>query len=187
MKSRFWTSALLIGTITFWIGTSAHADDWVGPQWKAEVAKHKAWLDAVVKDPFPKKPLHGKYRTAAFSPEEVLFYRRVLQISIGQPTVGQAFIIQLPEHNVEGKTYYVIPGRDFKGGNVSLCYYDTTGHSSPWGKTEGCAMKLQFGKIKNGLLPGYIILRIADQFGTNVEGYFYAKPEADGFYPDFTE
>ncbi len=193
MKSRNWTFAFLIGALIFWIGNAVCADDWLGPQWTAEVKKRKPWLDAVVKQAFPNKPLHGTYRNSAFSPEEVLFYRRVLQVSIGDPTVGQAFVIRLPEHNVEGKTYYVVPesncrqarcAADFKGSNITLCYFDTTGHSEPWGKTEGCAMKLQFGKMKNGLLPGYILLRIADRFGTNIEGYFYAQPKADGFYQD---
>lgn len=36
-------------------------------------------------------------------------------------------------------------------------------------------MRIQFGQAQNGLLPGYIVLRLPDAQHSFVEGYFYAK------------
>lgn len=41
--------------------------------------------------------------------------------------------------------------------------------------SQGYGLKLQFGKIKDYMLPGYIILRAPDRSQSFVEGYFYAK------------
>ncbi len=179
--------ALILAMIAFPMGLATLAKElnWGGPEWIAYVEKRRPWLEEVIKQPFPKTSIRGNYRGEAFVPEQVLFYRKVLQISKGRPTLGQAFVIQIPEHNVEGKTFYVLPKRTDKLSNVSLCYFDTTGHSAPYGQCNACGMKLQFGKMKNGRIPGYILLRIADQAGTKIEGYFYADVLKDGFYPDY--
>jgi hypothetical protein len=184
MSSKSELSIFLATTLLF-TGLASYAkdSDWGKPKCKDIIVIRKKWLEEVVNLECPKMALQGTFKGAKFVPDDVSFYRKVLQITHKGPNGDQSFVVRLPEHNVEGKTFLLLPNRDGDS-SISLCYNDKTEHKEPWSKENGASMKLEFGSAKDDHLSGLLLLRIGDESRTQIGGYFHAKLFEDGAFPD---
>lgn len=153
----------------------------------AKEAAEKAvnsWCEAVTKQPFVQKPAAGKVHGQPFlvqgaemTGNNILTLRQgndffadreitVFVFGAKGALDGQTILLKNGEHEGPLDCHvhlgWKVPGKDLPE------------HKSYFG-SEGIGMKLTFGKRKEGLLPGYILLRMPDPQKSYLEGYFYAR------------
>lgn len=98
-----------------------------------------------------------------------------IKISFAQPErfEGKSYKVEVGQDKlIDGTEFKTLPHLDLYAveGKKSDQYEDTVNNHSPY------RMTLQFYKIQNGLLPGYIDLEISSKRITHIKGFFYAAP-----------
>lgn len=142
----------------------------------------QTWAFAAKTIEYPKAPAKGKIKGVPFMVEKAeLGSNGILTLRQGKDFFAdREFTIFL--FGKQGASYenssYLSPSDN--GAHVHMSY-KTAGKDLPrtdmyFSKDYG--MKLQLGKMQsNKMIPGYIVLRMADKEGSYVQGYFYATPK----------
>jgi hypothetical protein len=126
----------------------------------------------------PDKPAAGKLLGGDFKIEKAELGGGVLKLRQGKEFFADAeviiFLFLKPGESVESKSYQV--AADDKGGEKPHVYIKRIppGEKLPAGPgfTSGYAMKLEFGKAKEGKIPGKIYVCLPDEQKSFVAGTF---------------
>lgn len=121
----------------------------------------------------------GKIHGREFTPDKVQLERGILTLSQGNdffPDLAVKIFLFLDEGDKpEGKTYRVAAKRSFGARSPHIhLQWKETGKRVPQTEvfTDGYVMKLEFGKVSRGKLPGKINLRLPDTARSRVSGTF---------------
>ncbi len=153
----------------------------------AEEAARKglsSWCAPAASMDFPKKPAAGSLNGQAFVVEGAEFSNGNLTLRQGRDFFADRevliFLFGL-EGNPDGQQIAVRDGEPVGGKGTCHVHmsFKVPGKDLPSTKmfmpSDGYGIRLAFGQRKNGLLPGYIVLRLPDKAQSYVQGYFYAK------------
>ena len=143
-----------------------------------------SWCAPAASMDFPKKPAAGSLNGQAFVVEGAEFNNGNLTLRQGRDFFADRevliFLFGL-EGNPDGQQIAVRHGEPVGGKGTCHVHmsYKVPGKDLPTTKmfmpSDGYGIRLAFGQRKNGLLPGYIVLRLPDKAQSYVQGYFYAK------------
>ncbi|MBI5175233.1 MAG: hypothetical protein HY986_20260 [Candidatus Melainabacteria bacterium] len=143
-----------------------------------------SWCAPAASMDFPKKPAAGSLNGQAFVVEGAEFNNGNLTLRQGRDFFADRevliFLFGL-EGNPDGQQIAVRDGEPVGGKGTCHVHmsYKVPGKDLPTTKmfmpSDGYGIRLAFGQRKNGLLPGYIVLRLPDKAQSYVQGYFYAK------------
>lgn len=138
----------------------------------------KSWAFEAKHMEYPKSPASGKIHGVPFKVENAELNNGILTLRQGKDFFAdRQFMIFLfgNKNQTFENTSYLSPADNGAHVHVSSrrpgesCPHTDMYFSSDYG------MKLQFGKAQaNKMIPGYIVLRMADKEGSCVQGYFYA-------------
>lgn len=138
----------------------------------------KSWAFEAKNMDYPKSPASGKINGVPFKVENAELNDGILTLRQGKDFFAdRKFMIFLFGNKNQSfeNTSYLSPSNN--GAHVHVSY-KTPGKDCPQTDmyfSNEYGMKLQFGKAQaNKMLPGYIVLRMADKGGSCVQGYFYA-------------
>ncbi len=150
----------------------------------AEAARPKppkaVWKLDLASTPFPDRPAAGKLHGVDFTVETVLFQNGFLTLRQDTGSSRQ-FVISVPLKSGEtlpGKTIEVTATNTLNQPHVGLNWKDDTG--KPPGMqnfVKGYAMKLEFGAVADGNVPGKIFLCVPDPEQSFVAGNFLIAPK----------
>lgn len=154
------------------------------PEKEAREKAVNSWCEAVTRQPFVQKPAAGKVHGQPFvvqgaemTSNNIITLRQgsdffadreitIFVFGAKGALDGQTILLKNGEHEGPLDCHvhlgWKVPGKDLPE------------HKSYFG-SEGIGMKLTFGQRKDGLLPGYILLRMPDAQKSYLEGYFYAR------------
>jgi hypothetical protein len=145
----------------------------------APTSPTQVWCDSAAVAAFPQKPAYGALRGQPFR-----VTRAVYSTFIGRLDLKQGADDFFPDQEVSIMTFeqsspaghsFIVSSKsdDFKDPQINILWKkgEKTSSASYSGR-ERYGMRLQFSQMKNGMVPGYIVLRLPDK--SYVEGYFYA-------------
>ncbi|PWU02837.1 MAG: hypothetical protein C5B53_01130 [Candidatus Melainabacteria bacterium] len=197
IKERLTKSALMASVICCATLPSLAKDAWL--------SKNEQWFQEMATKSFSQKPAHGMLLGAPFEVKSVeignvrqastlSFYNGQdsfssslsLLMGLSQPTQSlQNLSISMidPVYQSASGAMLHLSGRKQEPGEKKGLLMGVTAESKKGNNNQTgqgydgvfCATKLSFGRIKNGMLPGYIIIRLPDDQHSFVEGYFWAK------------
>lgn len=141
----------------------------------------REWCAQAANLAFPNNPAAGKLRGQAFVVENAAILGRKLMFRQGKDFFANREIeIYLPKSNdFEGKSFSVSPTDDMFHSFTLVTSLWTPEQMAPnmTNFPKGYGLRLQFGKRRGNLLPGWIVLRLPDQEHSYLQGYFYASPD----------
>ena len=145
---------------------------------KARAAKAAWRLDAAQAD-FPDREASGKLHGVNFKVETVLFQAGVLTLRQDSGSARQ-FVIILPiktGETISGKSFKVAATDTERQPQVTLNWKDE-GAKVPGTAnfTKGYGMRLEFGAVADGKVPGKIYLSVPDAEQSYVAGHFEIGP-----------
>jgi hypothetical protein len=143
-----------------------------------------AWCGPAATMAFPQKPATGRLKGQPFVVEGADLSNGILTLRQGRDFFADRQVVIFIFHldgKLDGQQIAVRDGEPVAGKGTCHVHmgYKVPGKDVPatqiFMPSDGYGIKLAFGQSKNGMLPGYIVLRLPDKEQSFVQGYFYAK------------
>lgn len=126
-----------------------------------------AWLRELATMKFPREFAHGKLHNLPFKVENADFDGQFLHLVEGENWISGklCLAIAINDKKIEGKDF-TVPSENGEGPNsittVNKIWENKDGSHTTRALNSGYAMRLHFGKLENGLIPTYVLIRIND-------------------------
>jgi hypothetical protein len=126
-----------------------------------------SWLMELSTMNFPREFAHGKLHNLPFKVQKADFDGQFLHLVEGEDWISGklCLAIAINEKQIEGKDFIVSPADSEvpkKITTVNKIWENKDGTHTTRALTSGYAMRLHFGKLENGLIPTYVLIRIDD-------------------------
>jgi hypothetical protein len=141
----------------------------------AAEAKRGVWKMDLSAAEFPDHPASGKLHTVNFTADTASFQAGTLALLQGGATSRSFFVSSLLKagESITNRTFNITPADTNRVPRVSLVWKDVgAAKTTSQIFTNGYAMKLEFGQVADGKLPGKIYLSVPDPEQSYVGGTF---------------